>query len=74
MTGVPPEEGASPSESLRLDERPSAGGRDPLSGVGGALRLHRNAKGLSLRQFARQLGVSASFISQLENGKSQPSV
>jgi transcriptional regulator with XRE-family HTH domain len=29
---------------------------------------------LSLRQFAKTLGVSASFISQLENGKSQPSV
>jgi len=30
--------------------------------------------GLSLRELARQLGVSASFVSQLENGKSQPSV
>lgn len=27
-----------------------------------------------MRQFAKTLGVSASFISQLENGKSQPSV
>jgi transcriptional regulator with XRE-family HTH domain/mannose-6-phosphate isomerase-like protein (cupin superfamily) len=30
--------------------------------------------GISLRQFARDLGVSPSFISQIENGKSQPSV
>jgi transcriptional regulator with XRE-family HTH domain len=30
--------------------------------------------GVSLRQFARDLNVSASFISQLETGKTQPSV
>lgn len=48
--------------------------RDRLTSVGGALRRHRAAKGLSLRQLARDLGVSASFISQLEHGKSQPSV
>lgn len=29
---------------------------------------------MSLREVARQLGVSPSFVSQLENGKSQPSV
>jgi quercetin dioxygenase-like cupin family protein/DNA-binding XRE family transcriptional regulator len=29
---------------------------------------------LTVRELARQLGVSASFVSQLENGKSQPSV
>jgi len=29
---------------------------------------------MSLRQFARELGVSPSFVSQLENGKTQPSV
>ncbi len=29
---------------------------------------------MSLRELARQLGVSPSFVSQLENGKSQPSV
>jgi transcriptional regulator with XRE-family HTH domain len=29
---------------------------------------------MSLREVARQLGVSPSFISQMENGKSQPSV
>jgi transcriptional regulator with XRE-family HTH domain len=30
--------------------------------------------GVSLRQFARELNVSASFLSQLETGKAQPSV
>jgi transcriptional regulator with XRE-family HTH domain/quercetin dioxygenase-like cupin family protein len=48
--------------------------REPVAGVGAQLRERRQAAGLSLRQFARILGVSASFISQLENGKSQPSV
>lgn len=32
------------------------------------------AAGVSLRQFARDLGVSPSLVSQIENGKSQPSV
>jgi DNA-binding XRE family transcriptional regulator/mannose-6-phosphate isomerase-like protein (cupin superfamily) len=32
------------------------------------------ARGISLRQFARDIDVSASFISQLETGKAQPSV
>lgn len=42
--------------------------------VGSRLRDRRKEVGLSLRQFARDLGVSPSFISQIENGKSQPSV
>lgn len=53
---------------------PSPSARHQRSGVGGTLRKHRAARGLSLRQLARDLGVSASFVSQLENGKSQPSV
>ncbi|HUV57705.1 MAG TPA: XRE family transcriptional regulator [Acidimicrobiales bacterium] len=42
--------------------------------VGARLRARRVARGISLRQFARDLDVSASFISQLETGKAQPSV
>ena len=42
--------------------------------VGTRLRERRLARGISLRQFARDLDVSASFISQLETGKAQPSV
>lgn len=42
--------------------------------VGARLRARREARGISLRQFARDLDVSASFISQLETGKAQPSV
>lgn len=42
--------------------------------LGPRLRASRMAAGLSLRETARQLGVSPSFVSQIENGKSQPSV
>lgn len=42
--------------------------------VGSRIRARREAIGISLRQFARNLDVSASFISQLETGKTQPSV
>lgn len=42
--------------------------------VGARLRARREALGISLRQFARDIDVSASFISQLETGKAQPSV
>jgi transcriptional regulator with XRE-family HTH domain/quercetin dioxygenase-like cupin family protein len=42
--------------------------------LGARLREARLRAGLTLREVARQLGVSASFVSQLENGKSQPSV
>jgi transcriptional regulator with XRE-family HTH domain/quercetin dioxygenase-like cupin family protein len=42
--------------------------------VGERLRATRLERGLSLRALARQLGVSASLISQIETGKSQPSV
>ena len=42
--------------------------------VGARLRERRLARGITLRQFARDIDVSASFISQLETGKAQPSV
>lgn len=42
--------------------------------IGTRLRARREASGISLRQFARDLDVSPSFISQLETGKAQPSV
>jgi transcriptional regulator with XRE-family HTH domain/quercetin dioxygenase-like cupin family protein len=36
--------------------------------------MARKKSGLSLRELARRLSVSPSFLSQIENGKSQPSV
>lgn len=42
--------------------------------IGERLRAARLARGLSLRGLAQSLGVSASLISQIETGKTQPSV
>jgi transcriptional regulator with XRE-family HTH domain len=42
--------------------------------VGERLRAARFGRGVSIRALARDLGVSASLISQIETGKSQPSV
>jgi len=42
--------------------------------LGMRLRQARVTRGLSLRSVARELGVSASLISQVEIGKTQPSV
>ena len=47
---------------------------DAIAYLGSRLREIRLSSGLSLREIARQLDVSPSFISQIENGKSQPSV
>ncbi|MEN3362130.1 MAG: hypothetical protein V7637_6112, partial [Mycobacteriales bacterium] len=47
---------------------------DSVPAVGERLRDARLARGISLRGLARDLGVSASLISQIETGKSQPSV
>lgn len=42
--------------------------------VGARIRQARLVHGTSLRALAREIGVSASLVSQIENGKSQPSV
>ncbi|MGC5567709.1 cupin domain-containing protein [Streptomyces sp. FR-108] len=42
--------------------------------VGARIRRARTARGMSLRALAREIGVSASLVSQIETGKSQPSV
>jgi transcriptional regulator with XRE-family HTH domain len=56
-------------------ENQAAGLEDAaMSNLGPRLRDVRMRSGLSLREVARQLGVSPSFVSQMENGKSQPSV
>jgi transcriptional regulator with XRE-family HTH domain len=47
---------------------------DPVAHLGSRLKEIRLKTGLSLREIARQLAVSPSFVSQIENGKSQPSV
>lgn len=42
--------------------------------VGERIREERLRRGRSVRQLARDVGVSASLISQIENGRSRPSV
>ncbi len=42
--------------------------------LGSRLKAVRTLAGMSLRELARQADVSPSFVSQIENGKSQPSV
>ena len=45
-----------------------------LPSLGERIREERVSRGVSLRTLAAQVGVSASMISQIETGKSQPSV
>ena len=47
---------------------------EALNGIGARLREERVRSGLSQRELARRLGLSASLISQLESGMSKPSV
>jgi transcriptional regulator with XRE-family HTH domain len=42
--------------------------------LGDRIREERTRRGVSLRSLARDVGVSASMISQIETGKSRPSV
>lgn len=53
----------------------SAGGDTlPLAQLGGRLRAERERSGLSLRALAARLDISASALSQIETGRSHPSV
>jgi len=71
-----PEVVATGQAAAALDLAPPdrAGAAEPVVALGARLKRVRQQSGLSLREVARQLGVSPSFVSQLENGKSQPSV
>ena len=42
--------------------------------LGSNIRRVRSAKNLSIRELAKRVGVSASFISQVEQGKASPSI
>src|SRR5947209_9221850 len=54
-----------------LDDRRDAIAVPP---VGQRIRAERLRRDLSLRALAREVGVSASMISQIETGKARPSV
>ena len=57
-----------------MREAPSQGEPEALNGIGDRLREERVKAGLSQRELARRLNLSASLISQLESGQSRPSV
>jgi transcriptional regulator with XRE-family HTH domain len=54
-------------------EEPAAAATPALD-LGARLRAERLRQGISLREMARRVGVSASALSQIETGKAQPSV
>jgi len=56
---------------VSLYDQPMTGSIPP---VGERIREERLRTGRSVRQLARDVGVSASLISQIENGRSRPSV
>jgi transcriptional regulator with XRE-family HTH domain len=53
---------------------PAPAGSPPGDNLGAAIRAAREARGLSLRELARRVDVSPSFVSQVERGKANPSV
>jgi transcriptional regulator with XRE-family HTH domain len=59
-----------------MSGRPSAAEQVPSGEdtLGTRLRVERERRGLSLRELARRLEVSPSLVSQIETGKTQPSV
>jgi transcriptional regulator with XRE-family HTH domain len=61
----------SPSTTHRAPRRRA---RDEHAEVGAQLRAERESRGLSLRELARRVELSASALSQIETGRSRPSV
>ena len=49
-------------------------GSELAASLGGALRVHRKNRSLTLQQLADSCGLSQPFLSQLENGKAMPSL
>ena len=61
--------------SVRVDEIEEGKSENPgIAAVGSRIREKRLLMGITLRELARRLQVSPSFVSQLETGKSQASV
>src|SRR6266496_55423 len=59
---------------LTLDERATLGRQRVRDDLGQRLRKAREQKKIGLRELARRLGVSPSLISQIETGKTEPSI
>jgi transcriptional regulator with XRE-family HTH domain/quercetin dioxygenase-like cupin family protein len=63
-----------PADDVQQDYNGAVVSDLAMDGLGARLKDVRLQAGMSLRELARQAEVSPSFISQIENGKSQPSV
>jgi len=59
---------------LALDELAAVDRQSLRDDLGHRLREAREEKKIGLRELARRLGVSASLISQIETGKTEPSI
>ena len=42
--------------------------------IGEKIKKHRTERGFSLRELAKRVELSASFLSQIEQGKASPSI
>ncbi|MQA98465.1 MAG: helix-turn-helix domain-containing protein [Streptosporangiales bacterium] len=49
-------------------------GEDPADGIGRRLAAYRAERGMRVSDLARSVGVTSSLISQIEQGRSRPSV
>lgn len=61
-----------PSQRPPAGQRGFAGLRVSPETFGAILRQHRQAKELGLRQFAKIIGISSSYLSNIEHGKFPP--
>lgn len=57
-----------------MDKSPTDPAQLAAASIGPRLRAAREARGLTLRELARRIGVSPSLVSQIENGRGAPSV
>ena len=64
------------NKTVQLQKEPAVANlvRTGLETLGARIRSAREARGVSLREFAREIGVSPSLISQIERGRVRPSV
>jgi transcriptional regulator with XRE-family HTH domain len=70
VSATPHSEPATETEVETPKTRRGEFGKD----IGTSLRSVRESRGVSLRELARRVGISASAISQIETGRSRPSV
>lgn len=67
--------GSKPASALRTSDRSASSPRrkDRIN-IGPAVRVRRKALGLTLKDLAERSGLSVAFISQVERGKTAPSI